>query len=252
MISISTMPTSTEPNCTPPRGVSNGAPVEDDATFWEGVAQSRWGRYVTAIEQEAVRAAAAAFEAPGAGLEVGCDGGRWTRLLCDRGWRMTATDINPRSLELCRQRNPSVSCILVDSHDRHLPADTGSMDLLLCLEMPEIDSDWFLPEARRVLARGGILVGVHMNRCSWRGELSYRKAQLVGGKAYYRSAYPAFRRFVERCGLELLSQRGCCWPPFKRDSDSSWISLVTTLERWTGLQRVTALSPWIVFTAVRQ
>jgi SAM-dependent methyltransferase len=246
------MPTSTEPNCAPVRGVSNYAIAESDATYWEGVARSRWGQYITAIEENAVLSAAASFEAPGAGLEVGCDGGRWCRLLCDQGWRMTATDVNARSLELCRQRNPAVSCILVNSRDRHLPANTGTMDLLLCLEMPEIDSEWFLPEAQRVLRRGGILVGVHMNRRSWRGELSYRKAQLVGGKAYYRSAYPAFRRCVEACGFEPLTQRGCCWLPFQRDSDSRWIPFVTTLERVSGLQRVTALSPWIVFTAVRQ
>jgi SAM-dependent methyltransferase len=226
--------------------------AESAATFWEGVAQSRWGRYITAIERQAVLSAAAACGAPGAGLDVGCDGGRWCRLLTSRGWRMTATDINARSLELCRLRNPSVSCILVDARDRHFPVGTGSTDLLLCLEVPELTSDWFLPEARRALKDGGMLVGVHMNRCSWRGELSFRRAQLTGGRAYYQSAYPSFRRSVLACGFEILTERGCCWPPFSRRSDSNWIPLVTTLERMSGLQRVTSVSPWVVFTARRR
>jgi SAM-dependent methyltransferase len=249
---MTAVPISTVPDRVSLRGASGVAPVDGDATYWEGVACCRWGRYITAIEEEAVLAAAAAFKTPGTGLEVGCDGGRWCRVLCDRGWEMTATDINARALELCRRRNPSVSCILVDARDRHLPVSTRSMDLLVCLEVPEIDSDWFLPEAARVLKRGGILVGVHMNRCSWRGELSYRKARLLGGKAYYQSAYAMFRRSVEACGFELMTERGCCWPPFKRDSNSRWIRFASTLERLSGLGRVTALSPWIVFTAVRQ
>jgi SAM-dependent methyltransferase len=232
--------------------ISDRLPAENVATFWESVAERRWGRYITAIEQEAVLAAAAAFAEPGTALEVGCDGGRWCRLLCNRGWSVTATDINPRSLELCEQRNPSVTCILVDARDRQIPVDTSTTDLLLCLEVPEITSDWFLPEARRVLKRGGMLVGVHMNRCSWRGELSYRKAKWFGGQAYYQTAYPVFRRSLVACDFEVQLERGCCWPPFGRKSNSSWIPAVAALERLCGLQRMTSFSPWIVFTAVRK
>jgi SAM-dependent methyltransferase len=225
--------------------------AESAATFWEGVAQSRWGRYITAIERQAVLSAAAACGEPGAGLDVGCDGGRWCRLLTSRGWRMTATDIKP-ALALCRQRNPSVSCILVDARDRHFPIGTATMDLVLALEVPQITSEWFLPEARRVLKYGGMFVGVHMNRFSWRGELSFRKAQWTGGPAYYHSAYPSFRRSVCACGFEMLTERGCCWLPFSRRSNSNWIPLVTRLERMAGLQRMTSVSPWVVFTAVRR
>jgi SAM-dependent methyltransferase len=226
--------------------------AESTATYWEGVAQMRWGRYITAIEREAVLAAASAFPVAGVGLEVGCDGGRWCRLLCERGWCMTATDINVHSLVLCRQRNPSVACILVDPRDRLLPVGTETVDLLLCLEVPALCSDWFLPEAQRVLKRGGILVGVHFNRWSWRGELSYRKAQWFGGQAYYQTGYPTFRRSMAACGFEIFMERGCCWPPFGRASNSNLIPMVAKLERLSGLQRMTALSPWVVFTACRR
>src|SRR5262245_19691862 len=108
------------------------------STFWETAADTRWGNYLTQIEREMLLAANDSFPRPGIGLEIGCEGGRWCRMLTDFGWQMTATDIDPQALALCQQRNPTVRCVLAHIDDCGLPAATASVDLLLCLEVPPL------------------------------------------------------------------------------------------------------------------
>lgn len=50
-------------------------------TYWERVARSSWGSYITEVEKRLRTAATTA-------LVVGCGGGRWSRLLVDLGWNM--------------------------------------------------------------------------------------------------------------------------------------------------------------------
>jgi SAM-dependent methyltransferase len=234
-----------------PHAIPLQPPLDAGGTFWEGVAQTRWGRYITSIERESVLAAASAFPTPGRALEVGCDGGRWCQLLIERGWKMTATDTNRQALALCQKRMPSISGILVSPQDERLPVGSGTMDLLLCLEVPAIAAAWFRPEARRVLKPGGILVGVLLNRCSWRGVLNVAQARWKGIEPLYQSTYASFRRSLRDCGFRVTSQRGCCWPPFPRKCNSRWVAAGASVERHLGLQRLAAFSPWIVFSATR-
>lgn len=227
-----------------------GTAPDGNVTFWENVAQTRWGMYVTAIERDAILAAAESFSSPGVGLEVGCDGGRWSRLLSARGWSMTATDTNRFALEICQQRDPAVKCVHVRPDDDHLPADAEAIDLLICVEVPVMTSSWFVQEARRVLRPGGAFIGVLANRCSWRGLVNHQFTRHLADPPLYRTSFAAYRRSLNSHGFEVKSTRGCCWPPFARKSNSALIPLATTMERLSGLQRVAALSPWVVFTAV--
>ena len=144
--------------------------VHPAATVWESVASTRWGRYTTEVVEHAVCAAADLAGPPRSALEIGCEGGRWSRLLADAGWMMTCTDIDPHSLAICQQRVPSARCLLVSPESTRLPCASESMNLLLCLEVfPVIESEWFPREAFRALAPGGVLVGVAHNRFSLRG-----------------------------------------------------------------------------------
>src|SRR5487761_2009903 len=67
------------------RGLARKPAVSE--TFWERVNDGRWGRYVSEAEKEAVLKAHARCGQRGTFLEVGCDGGRWSKLLVDLGWR---------------------------------------------------------------------------------------------------------------------------------------------------------------------
>jgi hypothetical protein len=165
---------------------------------------------------------------------------------------MIATDVNPDSLRRCRERNSSIRCVLVGETDQVLPVDSQSIDLLACIEVqPVIHRPWFPVEAKRVLKPHGILVGSFANLLSWRGVAAQLKSFLIRSPRYYHSSYASFRSSLQQHGLSVTHETGCCWAPFHRKSDSRLIPLATGFERRLGLNRLTSLSPWIVFAATR-
>ena len=223
------------------------------STFWETAAETRWGNYITRIERDMLRAVCGSFPQPGSGLEIGCEGGRWCRMLTDVGWQMTATDIDPDALALCQQRNPTIRCVLAHADDRELPSATASVDLLLCLEVPPLaDQVWFYREAGRVLKPGGKLVGTLNNLCSWRGAAVAAKSMLLGRRHFYTVSFRAFKKTLAEHGIAIDAAHGCCWPPFGRHSDSRLVGPATAVERMLQLHKLPSISPWVVYTATRQ
>jgi len=224
------------------------SPDESDAANeWDRVATSRWGAYVSNIERRAILYALDKLPRPGNGLDLGCGAGRWSRVLADRGWQMVCTDVSAEALSICRRRVPDATCILRGPEERTLPSPSGSVGLLLCIEVPPVmDSDWFVPESARVLQRGGLLVAVCWNLLSGRGLFCRARAALRHDGDYYRTAYLTWRRSVKRSGFRVLREEGFCWFPYRRNSNSAFVRLATTLERRLGLRKLTPLSPWVV------
>jgi SAM-dependent methyltransferase len=118
-------------------------------TLWEMIASTKWGSYISEIEKRALLKAHILAARPAEALEIGCEGGRWSKLLSDLGWKMTCIDVDAKALAICQRRLPAADCILVDSQARKLPCNTGSLGLVLCIEVPHVmpDSDWFISEA---------------------------------------------------------------------------------------------------------
>jgi SAM-dependent methyltransferase len=217
---------------------------------------TRWGRYLTGLEHDAISMALRTFSVPGEALEVGCQGGRWVEMLAGNGWRVACTDVDEIALRACQVRTPSAKCILVSSHDRTIPAADASADLLLCIEIvPVIHSDWFPAEAQRVLRPGGALVSVILNRRSLRGLFVLIREKLGLARPYkdapflYTRSYKPWKRQMQRLAFQFEFERGCCWFPFSRQSDSALIPVSIATERGLGLHRLTSLSPWVVFVA---
>jgi SAM-dependent methyltransferase len=221
-------------------------------TFWERAATSRWGRYLSGIEERGIRQAAVLAGKPNQALEIGCDGGRWSRLLADAGWQMTCVDVDPNTLAECQQKVPAANCILSRPQDKAIPCGPDSTDLLLCVEVgPVMNSNWFLPEANRVLRQNGVLMGVGWNRASLRGMVSRFKQRLkpTTDTVFYRRSHSDWRKELDRAGFHLVHEEGFCWGFFGRMSNSPLIPLFTKLERLLQLHRLTAFSPWIIFIA---
>jgi ubiquinone/menaquinone biosynthesis C-methylase UbiE len=235
--------------------------AHDTQTYWESVAESRWGAYVTDRERTHLLDALGRLE-PGVSLEVGCEGGRWSRLVSERGWQVICTDVDEASLERCRARVPSAECILVRPNDRTLPVGDASVRLVLIYEVaPVMDSDWILADAARVLESGGLLVCSTWNPRSARGA-AYRLLARVSTREnngvrrfqdYYRGPpHGRFRKQLESQGFHVVRERGLCWFPFGRSSDSRLVGPATTLESALGLSRLPTLSPWVLTIAERR
>jgi SAM-dependent methyltransferase len=231
------------------RSLDKPAPHQAE-TFWEQQAETVWGRYISDVERAAIEKANALSEPPTLALEVGCDGGRWSCLLSDLGWSLVCTDVESRSLEICRQRLPAATTRLVLPDDRSLPCHSQAAGLLLCLEVfPVMPERWFLTESVRVLRPGGYLVGVFNNRRSWRGLLHHVRARLSGRFSYYSTSYKTWKKWAQASGLTIASEEGICWFPFHRSSNSSFAPAFIFIERFLGLRKLADLSPWVVFVA---
>jgi SAM-dependent methyltransferase len=244
------MPSSSSP--------SEARPAVAEETSWEAAARSAWGAYMTDVEQRALREGSDLAGPPTIALEVGCDGGRWSRLLHGWGWRNICTDIVPESVQRAGRRLPAAECILVNATDERLPVEDGSAGLLLVCEVPQVtEAAWFPREARRVLRPGGVLVFSHHNSQSYRG-LAYRVAcrlqSLWGGSRlkpyyYHGPSYGKLRRALTDLGFEMVREEGFCWFPFGRRSDSPLIAPAVRLESILGLRRLPVVSPWVMSIA---
>jgi len=107
-----------------------------------------------------------AFGAPGRALDIGAAGGGNTRVLAAHGWTATAVDFSPEAVELARNRG--LDAIQADA--RHLPVETGSVDLVVAFDVLEhIDEDHLaVEEISRVLRRGGgALITVPCDMALW-------------------------------------------------------------------------------------
>ncbi len=230
-------------------------------TFWENVRHNtRWGQYIHSIEEGAFHIALRAAQRPSVALEIGSEGGYWTRHLVERDWEVICTDVDEEALELCRKRVPSATHVHVSPDSTTLPCASGTVGLLVCFEVfPVINSTWFVAEANRVLSGGGVLVGVTQNRKSIRSVVAKflhivdgtRKASF-DNRHLYTFTYEDWKNQVTQRGLSVIHEEGMCWLPFQRKSNFFLIPHLTRLEKHMGLRDIPELSPWIAFVAQKR
>ncbi len=212
--------------------------------------ETRWGKYLTAVERDVILDAERSCGTPGLALDVGAASGRWSELLAAQGWGILCTDTNAHSLELVRQSVPQATCVLADPRDTTLPGAADSIGLLLCIEVFQVVSnDWFISEASRLVKPKGHVVGVFNNKLSWRGYIQHHRAIARNSFDYYSTPYYQWRREFRRAGFRMLREEELCWFPFSRSSDSPLVPACTSIESRIGLRRLAAISPWIVFMA---
>ncbi|MBX2992321.1 MAG: class I SAM-dependent methyltransferase [Bacteroidetes bacterium] len=221
---------------------------------------TKWGQYIHAIEENAFHKALRAAQSPSVALEIGTEGGYWTRQLVEYGWKVICTDVDEHALALCRQRVPSATCIHVSPESTTLPCAPETVGLMLCIEVfPVINSGWFLPEATRILRPGGVVIGVAQNKNSIRSVAAKiihtidRERNATFDKRYlYTNAYTDWKNQMEHRGLSVIHEEGMCWLPFQRKSDFFLIPQLARLEEQMGLRKMPHLSPWIAFVAQKR
>jgi SAM-dependent methyltransferase len=230
-----------------------GTAQSDVRTFWEEVARSTWGAYVTEVERRAILTAHDLAGSAGVGVDIGSEGGRWARLLTDLGWQMVCCDVNSYLLQKCREKVPTAHALRVGKDDGTIPLRSGSASLLLCIEVaPVIEAEWFVDEASRVLQDDGLVVGVFWNALSLRGLFGRVKSAVNGTFRYYQLAYRSWKRERLAGHFRIVHEEGYCWFPFSRTSNSQMVPYLTRVEKQIGLRRLTSLSPWIAFVAQKR
>lgn len=224
-------------------------------TRWEKLAQqTKWGRYLAAIEQESILYAHQLVAAQkGAVLDIGCGGGRWSKLLYSQEREMIGTEIWKEDLDIYNRQIPSGRAILVKTEDQKLPCDDNTVSLTLCIEVPPvINSNWIMKEVNRVLVDKGVFVGTFFNNLSLRG--IYQNWYYVNHHDgeddcynYYQLSFRKWEKELSGQGFTLRRKTGFCWLPFHRESNNALIPITTTFEHLIGLRRLTSFSPWVIF-----
>ena len=222
---------------------------------WERTAQeSRFVAYTSELERELILHANELAVHPTLALDIGCEAGRFSQILAERGWSMICADIKPQALELCQRRIPGARCVLLKEDNSELPCDDGSLGMLLCIECPVMQEEWFAREAPRGLRTGGLLVGVFHNKLSWRGALLHTLASLRGWRDlnWYTKSYSSWRGAMRARGFEMVREVGLRWPPFSHTSNSRLLPFALAGERAMGLQKLVAISPLVGFVAMKK
>ncbi|GAA4864492.1 class I SAM-dependent methyltransferase [Actinomycetospora straminea] len=224
-------------------------------TKWEQIAETRWGRYLSAREKDAIVTASRLAGPPGDALDIGAEGGRWARLLRDLGWSVTCTDVDEDAVALCAARLPDVRCLKVSPDREELPIGDRAVGLVICIEVIAVVSTaWFAPEVARVLAPGGSCVTVVWNCRSVRGWAANLLERYRHGRPhpYYTDDYASWRQRLVDHDFDIVSERGMAWFPFRRSSDSPAIPWATKLEDVLRLPRLVSWSPWVLVVARRR
>ena len=126
---------------------------DKEGSYWWNV--SKREMVLALVEQATARKdpAPTAF-----GIDLGCGAGYTTKVF-ESGWRMVGADVSEDALRLCRSREIGRLC-RVDMTNFSLPFKTGSVDLVLALDVVEhVEDDLHaLSECYRILKKGGALM----------------------------------------------------------------------------------------------
>jgi len=219
-------------------------------TYWDRVNERRWGQYLSALEERTVQQALELRSSPGVVVDIGCGSGRWSAMAVKAGWKAICLDVDRETLSICQHHVPSADCRLLDLNWTTLPVATRSAQAVFCVEVFNVMGQERLDmEVDRVLAPGGMFVGVFGNLLSWRGLLAQLPLRGSKQRGFYPRTYGSWRREMKGRGFEFVHEEGYGWGPFSRCSDSPLIPLSIQFEQHMGLRRCKRVSPWVIFVA---
>lgn len=118
-------------------------------------------------------------------LDIGCNEGAFSRILCEKGYECLGIDIDDKRIETARRSLNSERLKFEVQNATELGTPDGSYDLILCLEVIEHldDPEKLLDEIRRVMKPEGLLIISTPNNCSLEG-LAGRALQAIGGRRW--------------------------------------------------------------------
>ena len=103
-------------------------------------------------------------------IDVGCGGGRFTRLLADRATRVTGLDVSPESLALARRRSadhPNIDYVCADAGTWAWPR--ASFDCITCLTaLHHLPLEHSIAHMKAALRPGGTLILHDILHLPWR------------------------------------------------------------------------------------
>jgi ubiquinone/menaquinone biosynthesis C-methylase UbiE len=145
------------------------------------------------------------WEAPTRVLDLGSGDGRFAARLAEEGAAVTGLDPSAVALERARAAHPDLEFV-APAADGRLPFEDSSFDVVACLDVLQhvLDTQLLVSEARRVLARGGLLAVA----VPWHGRLENVITAVFSFERHYDPLEPVVRFYTPRSLRLLLGQFG--------------------------------------------
>ena len=237
------------------RALEGAAPAAAEY-YWDAVAKTAMGRYVTEIETAFIEQAIDQLDRPPAvAVDAGAGSGRLTRLLAARAGHVIATEAKQELIASLSQIASNVTPHFVQPDSVALPLPDETVDIVIAIEAAALThSPEFHREGARVLRPDGVLVLTLQNRGSWKGLLGRLRRghyQAEHGATYYTWSFGDLKRSLSDAGLRVTHAAGLNWLPFMRDSDNGLIGPLSVAERVLGLRKLASVSPWVLLSANR-
>ncbi len=218
------------------------------------------GQYLDSVERQFIVTTLTQDPSVRRLVDLSGGSGRIAVPLAQQGYDVTVTDVSIVPLRRLRQKNRSLNVELTDPTAPVIPFADASFDAALCIQVPffvEDGRNWFFREAQRIVRPGGWLIVTSTNRLSYKGLL--RRLLLVTGRmepqSWHRFEYVStpdeLEMRLQRAGFIVKQHMGYNWAPTLRFSDTGLLPLYTAIEKFARLDRLPALSPWIITSAQR-
>ena len=179
-------------------------------------------------------------------LEIGCGVGEFSRLLAERGARVTGADISRVAIEETgHQLEGFEGTEAMVADICAVPFRDESFDLVVSLETIEHSSDprKALSELVRVTRRGGRLIVSNPNYLDFIG--LYRLAKRLSGRQFSEAGQPinrwttllgtGWRLKRLGCRIDVVDGTHFALPiPYKRTLDISWIDHPHVVAKWVA------------------
>ena len=215
---------------------------------WERTAKTKMGTYLTSIETAFIKKTVD-FTKIRLIADVGCGGGKYTRIAMQNNAEVISLDRDLNSLKWLKQTSPNANPVLSDAAS--LPLRENFFDGMFLIEIFDYipQTQMLLQECKRVLKQDGTFIFSFGNTNS----LKSRLKQLRGSRYMQdRRSYKEVTQMLKTLNFEITQKTGYNWMLMDRQSNNPLIPLLGKLIRLFRLQKLPAYSPWIIAAASKQ
>ena len=214
-------------------------------THWEYAAQTKMGKYLTDIETNFISKTLDLTQQNLGVLDVGAEAGRFSLFAEKINANVVSIDLNSYALKRLKLKSKQVNVIQADA--RFMPIKSEVFDIIFMIEVLDYISEieLALKDAKRTLKPNAHSIISFGNKNSIKA-----KMKAVQGKSY-RHSYTEFMRSLSKVGFNINDKLGYSWLPLSRTSQSSFISILATMEKIFGLRRIVRYSPWVMMNLTK-